>query len=181
MHRNGRALVTLEWRYSLLQSFSWTEIYFGHFVQAVQILFGHLEFFRTIFQTLITKHYDWFALVNKYFRGKLCKTVWRLQKFGQSAIVLLDKNTIATLCITVPCALQKIVSDKLSKLDSKLSDIWNYFRTKSEGQRQTKSLCSGRGVFKTYESFMLLWAITVIHKWLFRSIFQSFQNDFMQL
>ena len=53
------------------QSFSWTEIYFGHFVQAVQILFGHLEFFRTIFQTLITKHYDWFALVNKYFRGKI--------------------------------------------------------------------------------------------------------------
>ena len=35
------------------QSFSWTEIYFGHFVQAVHILFGHLEIFRTIFQTLI--------------------------------------------------------------------------------------------------------------------------------
>ena len=27
------------------QGFSWTEIYFGHFVQAAPILFGHLEFF----------------------------------------------------------------------------------------------------------------------------------------
>ena len=59
---------------SPLQSFSWTEIYCGHFVHAVQILFGHLEFFRTIFQTLITEHYDWFALVNKYFRGKIMQT-----------------------------------------------------------------------------------------------------------
>ena len=42
--------------------------------------------------------------------------------------------------ITVQCALPKIVSDKLSKLDSKLSDIWNYFRTMSEGRRQTESL-----------------------------------------
>ena len=30
--------------------------------------------------------------------------------------------------------------DKLSKLDSKLSDIWNYFRTMSDGWRQTESL-----------------------------------------
>ena len=28
-----------------LQGFSWTEIYFGHFVQAAPILFGHLEIF----------------------------------------------------------------------------------------------------------------------------------------
>ena len=35
---------------------------------------------------------------------------------------------------------RKIVSDKLSKLDSKLSDIWNYFRTMSDGRRQTESL-----------------------------------------
>ena len=36
--------------------------------------------------------------------------------------------------------LPKIVSDKLSKLDSKVSDIWNYFRTMSDGRRQTESL-----------------------------------------
>ena len=71
----GLALVCLSGDLpSGIQSFSRTEIYFGHFVQAVQILFGHLEFFRTIFQTLITKHYDWFALVNKYFRGKIMQT-----------------------------------------------------------------------------------------------------------
>ena len=35
---------------------------------------GLLEFIRTIFQTLITKHYYWFALVNKYFRGKIMQT-----------------------------------------------------------------------------------------------------------
>ena len=29
------------------QGFSWTEIYFGHFVQAAPLLLGHLEFFRT--------------------------------------------------------------------------------------------------------------------------------------
>ena len=34
----------------------------------------------------------------------------------------------------------KIVLDKLSKLDSKVSDIWNYFRTMSDGRRQTESL-----------------------------------------
>ena len=28
-----------------MQGFSWTEIYFGHFVQAAPILFGHLEIF----------------------------------------------------------------------------------------------------------------------------------------
>ena len=27
------------------QGFSWTEIFFGHFVQAAPILFGHLEIF----------------------------------------------------------------------------------------------------------------------------------------
>ena len=32
------------------QGFSWTEIYFGHFVQAAPILFGHLENFRPFFQ-----------------------------------------------------------------------------------------------------------------------------------
>ena len=31
--------------YTVSQGFSWTEIYFGHFVQAAPILFGHLEFF----------------------------------------------------------------------------------------------------------------------------------------
>ena len=36
----------------------------------------------------------------------------------------------------------KIVLDKLSKLDSKLSDIWNYFQTMSEGRRQTEPLQS---------------------------------------
>ena len=76
---NAVTLVRLEppaprFRVKHSQSFSWTEIYFGHFVQAVQILFGHLEFFRTIFQTLITKHYDWFALVSKHFRGKIMQT-----------------------------------------------------------------------------------------------------------
>ena len=28
-----------------IQGFSWTEIYFGHFVQAAPILLGHLEIF----------------------------------------------------------------------------------------------------------------------------------------
>ena len=32
-------------KHSINQGFSWTEIYFGHFVQAAPILFGHLEFF----------------------------------------------------------------------------------------------------------------------------------------
>ena len=31
--------------HALHQGFSWTEIYFGHFVQAAPILFGHLEIF----------------------------------------------------------------------------------------------------------------------------------------
>ena len=35
------------------QGFSWTEIYFRHYVQAASILFRHLEIFRTFFQTLI--------------------------------------------------------------------------------------------------------------------------------
>ena len=52
----------------------------------------------------------------------------------------IKQNTIASLCITVQYALLKIVSDKFSKLDSKLSDIWNYFRTMSDGRRQTESL-----------------------------------------
>ena len=43
-------------------------------------------------------------------------------------------------CITVHYQTVKIVSDKLFKLDSKLSDIWNYFRTMSEGRCQTESL-----------------------------------------
>ena len=34
------------------QGFRWTEIYFGHFVQAAPILFGHLEIFKDIFSTL---------------------------------------------------------------------------------------------------------------------------------
>ena len=149
MHRNDRSLVTLEWRYSLLQSFSWTEIYFGHFVQAVRILFGHLEFFRTIFQTLITKHYDWFALVNKYFRGKIMQTSPELTEVWPISDRIIRQKILLHHCaLPYHVHFQKIVSDKLSKLDSKLSDIWNYFRTKSEGRRQTKSLCSGRGVSK---------------------------------
>ena len=32
-----------------VQGFSWTEVYFGHFVQAAPILFRHLEIFRTFF------------------------------------------------------------------------------------------------------------------------------------
>ena len=42
----------------------------------------------------------------------------------------------------IQCAVPKIVSDNLSKLDSKVSDIWNYFRTMSEGRHQTESLCN---------------------------------------
>ena len=37
----------------LIQGFNWTEIYFGHFVQAAPILFGHLEIFYDIFSKLI--------------------------------------------------------------------------------------------------------------------------------
>ena len=40
----------------ILQGFSWTEIYFGHFVQAAPILFGHLDFFRTFFNTDFYHH-----------------------------------------------------------------------------------------------------------------------------
>ena len=52
----------------------------------------------------------------------------------------LKQKYYASLCITVQRVLPKIVSDKLSKLDSKVSDIWNYFRTMSDGRRQTESL-----------------------------------------
>ena len=52
----------------------------------------------------------------------------------------MNKNTIASLCITVQRAFPKIFSDKLSDLDSKLLDIWNNFRTMSDGRRQTESL-----------------------------------------
>ena len=37
--------VTVQAQCALNQGFSWTEIYFGHFVQAAPILFGHLEIF----------------------------------------------------------------------------------------------------------------------------------------
>ena len=73
-HSSCRTSAILKYFCPLGQSFSLTEIYFGHFVQAVQILFGHLEFFRAFFQTLITNYYDWFALVKKYFRGKIMQT-----------------------------------------------------------------------------------------------------------
>ena len=36
------------------QGLSWTEIYFGHFVQAAPILFGHLEIFRTLLTLIFT-------------------------------------------------------------------------------------------------------------------------------
>ena len=39
-----------------MQGFSWIEIYFGHFVQAAPIFFGHLEFFRTFFNTHFYHH-----------------------------------------------------------------------------------------------------------------------------
>ena len=35
-------------------------------------------------------------------------------------------------CITVQCVLPQIVLDKLSKPDSKVSDIWDYFQTLSD-------------------------------------------------
>ena len=38
-------IVLTEYSPDLKQGFSWTEIYFGHFVQAAPILFGHLEIF----------------------------------------------------------------------------------------------------------------------------------------
>ena len=68
----------------------------------------------------------------------------------------INKNTIASLCITVQYALLKIVSDKLSKLNSKLSDIWNYFRTMSDGRRQTESLITPRYVSKNESSWQIL-------------------------
>ena len=43
--------------------------------------------------------------------------------------------------------LSKIVSDKL---DSTLSDIWNYFRTISESRRQTESLLMYEILFNNY-------------------------------
>ena len=43
----GKSLRSLEksLNFTIFQGFSWTEIYFGHFVQAAPILFGHLEIF----------------------------------------------------------------------------------------------------------------------------------------
>ena len=38
------------------QGFSWTEIYFGHFVQAAQILFGHLDFLGHFFRHSFYHH-----------------------------------------------------------------------------------------------------------------------------
>ena len=63
-----------------------------------------------------------------------------------------QKYYIASLCITVQYALLKIVSDKLSKLDSKLSDIWNYFRTMSDGRRQTESLEMDTASFELFRA-----------------------------
>ena len=75
----------------------------------------------------VTKHYDWFALVNKYLWGKISQTSLKLTEIWPISDHFLNNNTTASLCITVQCAFPKIVSDKLSKLDSKLSDIWNFF------------------------------------------------------
>ena len=59
IRKNTGLVIYLEWAYQdcigqlieikvsflIFQGFSWTEIYFGHFVQAAPILFGHLENF----------------------------------------------------------------------------------------------------------------------------------------
>ena len=76
----------------------------------------------------------------KYLLGKIKRSSLVLTEVWPISNHLWNKNTIASLCITVQCALPKIVSDKLPKLDSKLSHIWNYFRTISEGPCQTESL-----------------------------------------
>ena len=41
------------------QGLSWTEIYFGHFVQAAPILFGHLEISWDIFSDTKFYHHKW--------------------------------------------------------------------------------------------------------------------------
>ena len=88
----------------------------------------------------VAKHYDWFALVNKYFRDKIMRTsltiteVWPI-----SDRIIRQKYYCITVHYRTVCTSENF-SDKLSKLDSKLSDIWYYFRTIPEGRRQTKSL-----------------------------------------
>ena len=41
------------------QGFSLTEIYSRHFVQEAPILFGHLDFFRTLIHTFYFFHHSW--------------------------------------------------------------------------------------------------------------------------
>ena len=72
---------------------------------------------------------DWFALLNKYLWGKIRRTSLKLTEIWPISDNFLEQKSIASLCITVQCAFPKIVSGKLSKQDSKLSDIWNYFLT----------------------------------------------------
>ena len=84
----------------------------------------------------VTKLHDWFALVNKYFRGKIMRTSLPLTEIWPiSDRFIKQKHYCITVHYRTVCT-----SDKLSKLDSKLSDIWNYFRTMSDGRRQTESL-----------------------------------------
>ena len=89
----------------------------------------------------VTKLHDWFALVNKYFRGKIMRTSLPLTEiWPNSDRFIKQKYYFITVHYCTQYALLKIVSYKLSKLDSKLSDIWNYFRTMSDGRGQTESL-----------------------------------------
>ena len=65
---------------TIFQGFSWTEIYFGHFVQAAPILFGHFEKILDIFSDTHFYHHKW-KLLSALFIMKLrvvllpCRTV----------------------------------------------------------------------------------------------------------
>ena len=55
----------------------------------------------------VAKHYDWFALVNKYLWGKISRTSLKLTEIWPISDHFLNKNTTASLCITVQFFKQK--------------------------------------------------------------------------
>ena len=80
-------------------------------------------------------------------RSKIKRTSLKFTEIWPISDRLIKQKYYLSLCITVQRAFPKIASDKLSKLDSKLLDIWNYFPTMSDGRRQTESL--ERSAFNT--------------------------------
>ena len=85
----------------------------------------------------VTKHFDWFSLVNKYIRGKIKRTNLTLTEIWPISDCFIKQKYY---CITVHYLTVCASENLLGQSDSKLSDIWNYFRTMSNGRHQTESL-----------------------------------------